>query len=41
MMEKYQTPTYYGILREAGRQEDQTIAGEDRLSKKQGEAGMN
>jgi hypothetical protein len=26
---------------EAGREEDQRIAGEDRLSKKRGEAGMN
>jgi hypothetical protein len=29
-----------GILKEAGREEDLTIAGEDRLSKKQVEAGM-
>jgi hypothetical protein len=30
-----------GILREAGREEDQKIAGEVRLSKKRVEAGMN
>jgi hypothetical protein len=40
-MGKYQRPPYYGILRDAGREEDQRIAGEDRLSKKRGEAGMN
>jgi hypothetical protein len=28
-------------LREAGREEDQKIVGEDRLSKKRGEVGMN
>jgi hypothetical protein len=28
-MGKYQRPPYYGILREAGREEDQIIAGED------------
>jgi hypothetical protein len=38
---KYQRPPYYGILREAGREEDQRIAGKDRLSKKREEAGMN
>jgi hypothetical protein len=31
----------YGTLREAGREEDQTIVGEDQLSEKQGEGGMN
>jgi hypothetical protein len=41
MMEKYQKPPYNGTLREAGRQEDQKIVGEDRLSNKRGEAGMN
>jgi hypothetical protein len=40
-MGKYQRPPYYGILREAGREEDQRIAGEDWLSKKWREAGMN
>jgi uncharacterized glyoxalase superfamily protein PhnB len=33
-MGKYQRPPYYGILKEAGREEDLRIAGEDRLSKK-------
>jgi hypothetical protein len=41
MMEKYQRPPYNGILREGRREEDQKIVGEDRLSKKWGEAGMN
>jgi hypothetical protein len=40
-MGKYQRPPYYGILREAGREEDHRIAGEDWLSKNQVEAGMN
>jgi hypothetical protein len=40
-MEKYQRPSYNGILRETGREEDLKIAEEDRLSKKRGEAGMN
>jgi hypothetical protein len=40
-MGKYQRPPYYGILREEGRDEDLRIAGEDRLSKKRVEAGMN
>jgi hypothetical protein len=40
-MGKCQRPPYCGILREAGREEDQKIAGEDRLSKELGEAGMN
>jgi hypothetical protein len=35
-MGKYQRPPYYGILREAGREEE-----EDRLPKKRVEAGMN
>jgi hypothetical protein len=39
-MGKYQRPPYYGFLKEAGRQEDLRIAGEDRLSKKGVEAGM-
>jgi hypothetical protein len=34
MMEKYQNPPYSRILREAGREQDQKILGEDRLSKK-------
>jgi hypothetical protein len=37
-MGKYQ---YYGIRNEAGREEDLRIAGEDQLSKKQAETGMN
>jgi hypothetical protein len=37
-MGKYQ---YNGILREAGREEDLRTAGEDWLSKKREEAGMN
>jgi hypothetical protein len=40
-MGKYQTPHYNGTLREAGREEDQRIAGEDWLLKMLGEAGMN
>jgi hypothetical protein len=40
-MGKYQKPPYNGTLREAGREEDQKIVGEDRLSKKRVEAGMN
>jgi hypothetical protein len=40
-MGKYQRLPYYGILREAGRAEDLRVAGEDRLSKKRVEAGMN
>jgi hypothetical protein len=32
---------YYGMLRKAGREEDQRTAGEDRLSKKRVEAGMD
>jgi hypothetical protein len=41
MMEKYQRPPYNGTLREAGREEDRKVVGEDRLSKKRGEVGMN
>jgi hypothetical protein len=40
-MGKYQRPPYYVILSEAEREEDLRIAGEDRLSKKRIEAGMN
>jgi hypothetical protein len=40
-MGKYQRLPYYGILREAGREEDPRIAGEDRLLKKPVEAAMN
>jgi hypothetical protein len=39
-MEKYQRSPYNGTLREARREEDKKIVGEDRLSKRQGEAGM-
>jgi hypothetical protein len=41
MLEKYQRPPYNGTLREAGREEDQKLAGEDRLSKMRGEVAMN
>jgi hypothetical protein len=41
MMGKYQKLPYSGILKEIGREEDPGIAGDDRLSKKQAEAGMN
>jgi hypothetical protein len=40
-MRKQQRPPYYGILKEAERQEDLRIAGEDRLSRKLVEAGMD
>jgi hypothetical protein len=40
-MGKYQRPLYYGILREAGREEDLRVAGKDRLSEKRVEARMN
>jgi hypothetical protein len=40
-MGNYQRLPYYGILKEAGREEDQRITGEDRLSKNRVEAGMN
>jgi hypothetical protein len=40
-MGKYQKPPYCGTLKEAGREENQRLAGEDRLSKKQAEARMN
>jgi hypothetical protein len=36
-MGKYQRPPYNGTLKEAGREEDQRIAGDDWLSKKRGE----
>jgi hypothetical protein len=41
MMKKYQKPPYNGTLRETGREEDQEMAGEDWLSKKQGKVGIN
>jgi hypothetical protein len=41
MMGKYQKLPYSGILKERGREEDRGIDGEDRLSKKRAEAGMN
>jgi hypothetical protein len=41
ILDKYQTPPYNGTLTEAGREKDQKIVGEDRLSKKRGEGGMN
>ena len=40
-MGKYQKQPYYGTLKEAGREEDLRIAGEDRSSKKRVEAGTN
>jgi hypothetical protein len=40
-MGKYQRLPYYGILKEAGREEDLRIAREDRLSKKRVDTGMN
>jgi hypothetical protein len=40
-MGKYQRPAYFGILREAGREEYQRISGEDRLSKKRRGEGIN
>jgi hypothetical protein len=38
---KYQKLPYYGTLTEAGREDDLRLAGEDRLSKKRLEAGVN
>jgi hypothetical protein len=38
MMEKHQRPPYNGTLRESGREEDQKIFGEDRLSEKVGKS---
>jgi hypothetical protein len=40
-MGKYRKLPYYGILKEAGREEDLRTAGEDRSSRKQVEAEMN
>jgi len=40
-MGKYQKRPYYETLREVGREEDLRIAGEDRSSRKQVEAGTN
>jgi len=40
-MEIYQRLPYFGTLRETAREEDQETAGEDRLSRKRVEAGMN
>jgi hypothetical protein len=39
--EKYQKPPYYRTLKEAGREEDLRLAGEDRSPKKWVEAGTN
>jgi hypothetical protein len=41
MMKKYQRLPYNGTLKEAGREKYQRIAGEDQLSKKWEEVGMN
>jgi hypothetical protein len=41
MMEKYQRLPYNKTLREAGKEEDQKIFGEDRLLNKRGEVEMN
>ena len=38
---KYQKPPFYGTLKEAGREEDLRLAGEDRSPKKWVEAGTN
>ena len=40
-MGKYQKRPYYETLKEAGREEDLRIAGEDRSSRKRVEAGTN
>jgi hypothetical protein len=40
-MGEYQKPHYCGTFKEAGKVEDLRLAGEDRSSKKQAEAGMN
>ena len=40
-MGKYQKPPYYGTLKEAGREEDLRLAGENQSPKKWVEAGMN
>jgi hypothetical protein len=39
-MGKYKRPPYYGILKEARKEEDLRIAGEDWLTKKRVEAEM-
>jgi hypothetical protein len=41
MMGKYETPPYYGTLRETRKEEDKRIAAEVRLSQKWVEDGMN
>jgi hypothetical protein len=41
MMGKYQKPHYYGTLKEAGREKDLILAGEDRSSRKRAGAEMN
>jgi hypothetical protein len=40
-MEKYQKLPYFRTLKEAGREEDRRIAGEDQLTRKRVEAGKN
>ena len=40
-MGKYQNWSYYGTLKEDGREEDLRIAGEDQSSRKRVEAGTN
>jgi hypothetical protein len=40
-MRKYQKPPCYGTLKEAGREEDLRLAGEDRSLKKWVEVGTN
>jgi hypothetical protein len=40
-MERYQKLRYFGTLKEAGREEDRGIAGEDQLTRKRVEAGTN
>jgi hypothetical protein len=39
-IQKYQSTPFTGTLKEAGREDDQNIVGENRLSKKRGEAEM-
>jgi hypothetical protein len=41
MMEKYQRSPYNRNVKEVGREKDQKKDGEDRLSKKRGEVGIN
>jgi hypothetical protein len=40
-MERYQKLSYFGTLKEAGKEEDRGIAGEDKLTRKWVEAETN